>query len=485
MASPRGPASPLEDGTLAKALLELAPAQRAAVEKVRRPPPAAAAAQPPAAAAHAARPPPQMSEELAARRARLTLFRAPAATLRAAGGAAAAGAARAARRLAARPAARAALPFLLAYAALKAAGGGGAPLAAAEALAAYAVWWLGLGVLSSIGLGTGMHSGLLFLFPHLLRVCLAAERCGHLAFDVRADAWWRPDALRCEPAPGGGGGVGFWPTLLKVLPTAVLWGVGTAAGEIPPYLVSYHAARAGKRSAEVEAMLRPAGKGGAAPLDSGSGPAAAARRLAAAAREWTLRVVERHGFWGVLLLAAWPNAAFDLCGICCGTFLMPFWSFFGATLLGKGLLKVSGQAALLVALFRRASRERLFAALEAAAPARLPLLGAAPGAALRARADAAIADFQAGVARRAAARAADLRGALRRAAGALRSWPAARAALAAAWPSPWGAVVAVMLASFIGGVVEQVAQAAVAEGDAAALRAEVRRQLAARRRQQA
>lgn len=34
----------------------------------------------------------------------------------------------------------------------------------------YVVWWVGLGVLSSIGLGTGMHSGLLFLFPHILKV---------------------------------------------------------------------------------------------------------------------------------------------------------------------------------------------------------------------------------------------------------------------------------------------------------------------------
>lgn len=34
----------------------------------------------------------------------------------------------------------------------------------------YVVWWVGLGVLSSIGLGTGMHSGLLFLFPHMLKV---------------------------------------------------------------------------------------------------------------------------------------------------------------------------------------------------------------------------------------------------------------------------------------------------------------------------
>jgi hypothetical protein len=35
----------------------------------------------------------------------------------------------------------------------------------------YTTWWISLGVLSSIGLGTGMHSGLLFLFPHMLKVC--------------------------------------------------------------------------------------------------------------------------------------------------------------------------------------------------------------------------------------------------------------------------------------------------------------------------
>lgn len=34
-------------------------------------------------------------------------------------------------------------------------------------------------------------------------------------------------------------------------------------------------------------------------------------------------------------MASWPNFAFDLCGICCGHFLMPFWTFFGATFLGN------------------------------------------------------------------------------------------------------------------------------------------------------
>lgn len=42
----------------------------------------------------------------------------------------------------------------------------------------------------------------------------------------------------------------------------MLWGAGTALGEVPPYALSYHAAKAGKRSAEVEAMLGTSAEGG-------------------------------------------------------------------------------------------------------------------------------------------------------------------------------------------------------------------------------
>lgn len=42
-------------------------------------------------------------------------------------------------------------------------------MAEAEEAALFALWWVGLGVLSSVGLGTGVHSGLLFLFPHMLQ----------------------------------------------------------------------------------------------------------------------------------------------------------------------------------------------------------------------------------------------------------------------------------------------------------------------------
>ncbi len=55
---------------------------------------------------------------------------------------------------------------------------------------------------------------------------------------------------------------------------------------------------------------------------------------------WGVGGLQRRGFLGILLLSAWPNAAFDLCGICCGHYQMPFWHFFGATFIGKALIKV-------------------------------------------------------------------------------------------------------------------------------------------------
>ena len=42
-------------------------------------------------------------------------------------------------------------------------------------------------------------------------------------------------------------------------------------------------------------------------------------------------------------LQAARNAAFDMCGMACGWLEMPFWTFLGATVLGKGFTKVTIQ----------------------------------------------------------------------------------------------------------------------------------------------
>lgn len=46
----------------------------------------------------------------------------------------------------------------------------------------WCLYWLGLGVLSSVGLGTGLHTFLLYLGPHIAAVTLAAYECGSLNF---------------------------------------------------------------------------------------------------------------------------------------------------------------------------------------------------------------------------------------------------------------------------------------------------------------
>ena len=51
------------------------------------------------------------------------------------------------------------------------------------------------------------------------QVCLAAEECGHLHFDVRSDMWWNSGGFECEDYPPGP--VKFRATFLKVCDPAL------------------------------------------------------------------------------------------------------------------------------------------------------------------------------------------------------------------------------------------------------------------------
>jgi hypothetical protein len=44
-------------------------------------------------------------------------------------------------------------------------------------VAIFASYWILLGVASSIGLGTGLHTFVLYLGPHIAQVTLAANQC--------------------------------------------------------------------------------------------------------------------------------------------------------------------------------------------------------------------------------------------------------------------------------------------------------------------
>jgi membrane protein YqaA with SNARE-associated domain len=212
----------------------------------------------------------------------------------------------------------------------------------------YIVWWVGLGVLSSIGLGSGLQSGVLFLFPHVIKVCLAAQSCGTVDFESMSDIWFRSNdnLFKCPDLASATATVAtpvtFFGIWQKIILACFLQSAGTAIGEIPPYWMTRAArlaaleAGGGSDDSDIPEELEANSKYG----------------IINKAKKFTIWFLQQYGFRGVLLMASYPNIAFDLCGICCGHFLMPFWTFFAATFIGKAIVRNSYQSFIYVMLCR-------------------------------------------------------------------------------------------------------------------------------------
>ncbi|XP_037914302.1 vacuole membrane protein 1-like isoform X2 [Hermetia illucens] len=209
----------------------------------------------------------------------------------------------------------------------------------------FVVYWVGLGVLSSVGLGTGLHTFLLYLGPHIASVTLAAYECNSLNFPKPP----YPDDIIC-PEISDGKIPNLWSIMSKVRLEAFLWGAGTALGELPPYFMARAARLSGydpddaEDLQEFEELQKKAQTGDLNMLDRG--------------KIFMERVVERVGFLGILACASIPNPLFDLAGITCGHFLVPFWTFFGATLIGKAIIKMHIQKIFVIIAFNEALIER-------------------------------------------------------------------------------------------------------------------------------
>jgi len=146
---------------------------------------------------------------------------------------------------------------------------------------------------------------------------------------------------------------------MGVLP-CVAWGFGTAVGELPPYFISREAARAKRKDGEYQKEIEES-RGKTDPFS----------RM----KMWTIDMTQKYGFVGVFLLASWPNAAFDMCGMACGYLMMPFWTFFLATALGKGVVKVNFQAGFFIALFSKQFFQKVLVPVAGLASSVLALFG--------------------------------------------------------------------------------------------------------------
>ena len=64
-----------------------------------------------------------------------------------------------------------------------------------------------------------------------------------------------------------------------------------------------------------------------------------------------IRVIRSIGFIGILLCASIPNPLFDAAGVASGVAQVPFITFFGATFIGKAIIKVVIQSSFVILLF--------------------------------------------------------------------------------------------------------------------------------------
>lgn len=218
-------------------------------------------------------------------------------------------------------------------------------------------WWLLLGIASSIGLGTGLHTFVLFLGPFIAETATAAFKCHSFDFALRGKS-----AFICNPVVARTTVVSIWKIFRRVRWEAFSWGVGTAIGELPPYFVARAAALAGEQDSSVGELEKLQRK----PPNN--------RSMFERVKLRMFELMERLGFFGILLCASIPNPLFDLAGIICGSFGISFPVFFGATLIGKAVIKTTIQSVFIIALFSEETVNWVLYALQKYLPRYYPAI---------------------------------------------------------------------------------------------------------------
>lgn len=177
------------------------------------------------------------------------------------------------------------------------------------------------------------------MYPHIIKVCLAAQTCKTLDFESNSNMWFRSpkNLFKCPALTHESTPVTFFGIWKKIILVCFLQAAGTAIGEIPPYWMTRAARLAAIQAGEDDSNEVPEeleAKSTYAWINKG--------------KAWMISFLNTHGFYGVLIMASYPNIAFDLCGVCCGHFLMPFSTFFSATFIGKAIIRNGYQSIIYV-----------------------------------------------------------------------------------------------------------------------------------------
>ena len=189
--------------------------------------------------------------------------------------------------------------------------------------------WLFYGFLTSAGIGFGLNTGLLYLFPFVTNVALQTIECGNLHFDT-----WGEQALVCQDLTYRIEKTHSLFILFKVILPVWIWGLGTALGELTSFFL---AQKINSEGGSIEQYILSSN-----PIING-------------VNNMIVEYLQRYGFFTILFMASWPNMLFDMAGLAAGFYGISLLTFLKATILGKTFIKAPLQAFVIIAVVNKSS----------------------------------------------------------------------------------------------------------------------------------
>ncbi|CAK9302385.1 unnamed protein product [Gordionus sp. m RMFG-2023] len=241
----------------------------------------------------------------------------------------------------------------------------------------YYLSWFGLGILSSIGIGTGLHTFILYLGPFLANVTIAAHKCQSLNFPSPPypDKIWCPKIKWLLWMNLFSKKISIFNIYSKVYKEVLIWGFGTAIGELPAYFLGRNARlteaiyKKKRLSKTFEKFIECDTVNSYIYLDKekniNESPSLLQNQIKElpyvnkmnpkcrvnekfTIKKMTQLLVDYLGFMGILAFASIPNPFFDFAGLASGHGLMPFWKFFLAIIIGKAFIKSQCQSLIII-----------------------------------------------------------------------------------------------------------------------------------------
>ena len=176
-------------------------------------------------------------------------------------------------------------------------------------MATYGYWFI-LGILSSVGFGTGLQTGVIFVYPAI--------------FSTYTDNYDPILSINTN----------IINTYLRCVPFVCAWSVGTVIGELPPYLIAKTINY--KDSKALDKLYEMLGGNGDKIKNSIDDTVVKFKKS------------PKKSFVTIILLSSWPNAMFDVCGVAAGLVRLNMYQFLIPTFIGKVCIKTPIQLGMLL-----------------------------------------------------------------------------------------------------------------------------------------